>query len=65
MMVFQERRRLKERFPSLALAATDERECQMMLSSYQGLLLSKHLCEGNCPMGEVCPTGICRSPSKT
>ncbi|XP_024081543.1 dual specificity protein phosphatase 22 isoform X2 [Cimex lectularius] len=63
--LYEERRRIKERFPSLALVAKDEAECQILLNSYEGLLLSKHLCEGNCPMGEVCPTGLCRSPSKT
>ncbi|KAK9502206.1 hypothetical protein O3M35_011020 [Rhynocoris fuscipes] len=63
--LMDERRRLKERFPSLALSATDEAECQILLNSYEGLLLSKNICEGNCAMGEVCPTGLCRSPSKT
>ncbi|XP_066906543.1 dual specificity protein phosphatase 22 isoform X3 [Halyomorpha halys] len=61
----EERRRLKERFPSLALAASDEAECQLILNSYDSLLLSKKFCEGNCPMGQVCPSGLCRSPSKT
>lgn len=60
----QERRRLKERFPSLALVASDEEQCQILLNSYQGLLLNKDLCEGKCALGEVCPTGLCRSPSK-
>uniref|UniRef100_A0A0A9YY25 Dual specificity protein phosphatase 15 n=2 Tax=Lygus hesperus TaxID=30085 RepID=A0A0A9YY25_LYGHE len=63
--LYDERRRLKERFPSLALSATDEAECHLILQSYEGLLLSRNLCEGNCAMGEVCPTGLCRSPSKT
>ncbi|XP_073998013.1 dual specificity protein phosphatase 22 isoform X2 [Rhodnius prolixus] len=63
--LYEERRRLKERFPSLALSATDEAECQILLNSYEGLLLSRNICEGNCAMGEVCPTGLCRSPSKT
>ncbi|XP_054286939.1 dual specificity protein phosphatase 22-like [Macrosteles quadrilineatus] len=60
----EERRRLKERFPSRALAERDEKECRILLNSYQGLLLSKDLCEGKCAFGEVCPTGLCRSPSK-
>lgn len=59
MHFLQERRRLKERFPSIALAKQDERHCQQMLKSYQKLVIAKHLCEGNCPKGEVCPTGIC------
>ncbi|XP_075224600.1 dual specificity protein phosphatase 22 [Lycorma delicatula] len=62
--LLEERRRLKERFPSLALVASDEEQCKIMLTSYQGLLLSKEVCEGKCAMGEVCPTGLCRSPSK-
>lgn len=62
--MLQERRRLKERYPSLALQATDEELCRQLLLSYQGLLLSKDLCEGRCPMGQPCPTGLCRSPSK-
>ncbi|XP_022190435.1 dual specificity protein phosphatase 15 isoform X2 [Nilaparvata lugens] len=62
--LMEERRRLKERFPSLALLANDEEQCQVLLSSYQGLLLSKDICEGKCAMGEVCPAGLCRSPSK-
>ncbi|XP_034240194.1 dual specificity protein phosphatase 15-like [Thrips palmi] len=60
----EERRRLKERYPSLALQATDEELCRQLLLSYQGLLLSKDLCEGRCPLGQPCPTGLCRSPSK-
>lgn len=60
--LMEERKRLKGRFPSLALAAMDEEQCQLLLIAYQGLLTSKHICEGNCSMGEVCPTGMCRSP---
>ncbi|XP_026272595.1 dual specificity protein phosphatase 15-like isoform X1 [Frankliniella occidentalis] len=60
----EERRRLKERYPSLALQSSDEELCRQLLLSYQGLLMSKDLCEGRCPMGQPCPTGLCRSPSK-
>ncbi|KAJ8897016.1 hypothetical protein PR048_002362 [Dryococelus australis] len=60
-----ERRRLKERFPSLALAEDDEEQCRQMLHCYQSLILSKDLCEGNCALGETCPTGLCRNPSKS
>lgn len=58
-----ERRRLKERYPSLALIDLDEEQCRVSLLSYQSLLLSKDICEGNCAIGETCPTGMCRSPS--
>ncbi|KAI5696784.1 hypothetical protein M8J76_006413 [Diaphorina citri] len=56
-----ERRRLRERFPSRALASMDEEQCQLLLIAYQGLLSGKHICEGNCAMGEICPTGMCRA----
>lgn len=60
----EERRRLKERFPSLALVAPDEEACRCMLRSYQSLVLSRDLCEGDCAMGQPCPTGMCRANSK-
>lgn len=60
----EERRRLKERYPSLALIEIDQEQCRISLMSYENLLLSKDICEGNCGMGETCPTGMCtRSPS--
>ncbi|XP_049858767.1 dual specificity protein phosphatase 12-like [Schistocerca gregaria] len=60
----EERRRLKERFPSLALVAQDEQQCRAMLRSYQSLVLSRDICEGDCPRGTVCPTGLCNTPTK-
>ncbi|XP_063235871.1 dual specificity protein phosphatase 22-B [Bacillus rossius redtenbacheri] len=60
----EERKRLRERFPSLALSGDDEDTCRQMLHCYQSLILSKDLCEGNCALGETCPTGLCRNPSK-
>ncbi|KDR17551.1 hypothetical protein L798_08461, partial [Zootermopsis nevadensis] len=60
----EERRRLKERYPSLALVSQDEEQCRLMLSSYQSLILSRDLCEGDCAMGQTCPTGMCRGPNK-
>lgn len=60
----EERRRLKERYPSLALSTQDEDQCREMLSSYQSLIMTRELCEGDCAMGQTCPTGMCRSPSK-
>lgn len=59
----EERRRLKERFPSLALVRQDEEQCAIMLDSYEKLLSSRNICEGHCPMGQTCPTGLCRAPS--
>ncbi|XP_077300443.1 dual specificity protein phosphatase 22-B [Arctopsyche grandis] len=61
--LLEERRRLKERYPSLALAGSDERECQTSLTSYQAMLTSRDICEGRCTMGQTCPTGVCRNNS--
>ncbi|CAH2039486.1 unnamed protein product, partial [Iphiclides podalirius] len=60
----EERRRLKERYPSLALADRDLAECRVMLDSYQVMLRQKTICEGKCAMGRQCPTGVCRTGSK-
>ncbi|CAG4947151.1 unnamed protein product [Parnassius apollo] len=60
----EERRRLKERYPSLALADSDLAECRVMLDSYQDMLKQKTICEGKCAMGRQCPTGVCRTGSK-
>ncbi|XP_059469013.1 dual specificity protein phosphatase 15-like [Neocloeon triangulifer] len=59
-----ERRRLQERFPSLALAPSDKAQCQRMLLNYQSMIISRDLCEGRCSLGQVCPTGTCRVASK-
>ncbi|XP_015517842.1 dual specificity protein phosphatase 15 [Neodiprion pinetum] len=60
----EERRRLKERYPSLALAASDAEICRAALCNYESLALAKEVCEGKCAMGRTCPTGLCRQPSK-
>ncbi|XP_013190843.2 dual specificity protein phosphatase 22 [Amyelois transitella] len=60
----EERRRLKERYPSLALADRDLSECKVMLDSYQTMLSERTICEGKCTMGRQCPTGVCRTGSK-
>ncbi|GAB0094006.1 uncharacterized protein DMENIID0001_092060 [Sergentomyia squamirostris] len=57
----EERKRLKERFPSLALEPLDRQQCHDALSNYEELLLNKDICEGHCVRGEVCPTGLCNS----
>ncbi|CAH1366993.1 unnamed protein product [Tenebrio molitor] len=60
----KERRRLKERYPSLALVTTDREQCALMLNNYEELLQSRLICEGRCVLGEECPTGICRSKNQ-
>lgn len=55
----EERRRLRERFPSSALEQLDRLKCGMALDNYQELLQNKDICEGNCSRGEKCPTGGC------
>lgn len=62
--LMQERRRLKERFPSLALAQADAEVCRTTLKNYETMALAREVCEGKCAMGRPCPTGLCRQPSK-
>uniref|UniRef100_A0A182MH32 Dual specificity protein phosphatase 22 n=1 Tax=Anopheles culicifacies TaxID=139723 RepID=A0A182MH32_9DIPT len=62
--LIEERRRLKERFPSLALESTDKEQCYLALDYYEELLESKGVCEGHCKFGKDCPTGICRTDSR-
>ncbi|XP_055619153.1 tyrosine-protein phosphatase vhp-1 isoform X2 [Toxorhynchites rutilus septentrionalis] len=60
-----ERKRLKERFPSLALEENDREQCYLALDHYETLLENKGVCEGQCKFGKDCPTGICRSDSRS
>lgn len=60
----QERRRLRERFPSLALTVNDAEACRANLSNYETLANAREVCEGKCAMGRPCPTGLCRQRSK-
>lgn len=53
----EERRRLRERFPSIALEQLDRAKCMSALDNYEELLQNKDICEGNCVRGEKCPTG--------
>uniref|UniRef100_A0A182NPG0 Dual specificity protein phosphatase 22 n=1 Tax=Anopheles dirus TaxID=7168 RepID=A0A182NPG0_9DIPT len=62
--LLEERRRLKERFPSLALESTDKEQCYLALDYFEELLESKGVCEGHCKFGKDCPTGICRTDSR-
>lgn len=57
----QERRRLKERFPTLVMEISDKDECTSALNSYKQLLMNKDICEGNCVRGQSCPTGAMRN----
>lgn len=52
-----ERRRLKERYPNLALHSIDLNECNLALHNYEKLLSTRDICEGRCRRGESCPTG--------
>ncbi|XP_045464758.1 dual specificity protein phosphatase 22 isoform X1 [Harmonia axyridis] len=61
LRIGEERRRLKERYPSLALVKADREQCMLMLENYEELLQSRSICEGRCALGEECPTGLCRS----
>uniref|UniRef100_A0A1A9WQ28 Dual specificity protein phosphatase 15 n=1 Tax=Glossina brevipalpis TaxID=37001 RepID=A0A1A9WQ28_9MUSC len=61
----EERRRLRERFPSTALEQLDRAKCMIALDNYEELLQNKNICEGNCAKGEKCPTGVCNmDPTK-
>nr|XP_017036610.1 dual specificity protein phosphatase 22 isoform X5 [Drosophila kikkawai] len=53
----EERRRLRERFPSSALEQLDRTKVATALDNYQELLQNRDICEGNCSRGEKCPTG--------
>lgn len=53
----EERKRLRERFPSTALEQLDRAKCLSALDNYEELLQNKDICEGNCVRGEKCPTG--------
>uniref|UniRef100_A0A0A1XAU0 Dual specificity protein phosphatase 15 n=1 Tax=Zeugodacus cucurbitae TaxID=28588 RepID=A0A0A1XAU0_ZEUCU len=55
--LMEERRRLRERFPSTALEHLDRSKCSAALDNYQELLQNRDICEGNCTRGEKCPTG--------
>ena len=60
----EERRRLRERYPSLAMSAQDAETCRLTLINYEGLALAREVCEGKCALGRTCPTGLCRQTSK-
>lgn len=57
LLELQERKRLKERYPTLAMELLDKDECALALNCYEQLLSNKDICEGNCARGQSCPTG--------
>lgn len=54
--LLDERKRLKERFPSLALESNDREQCFVALDNYEILLENKGVCEGQCKFAKDCPT---------
>jgi len=58
VLILQERKRLKERYPSNLLSINDREQCSVALNCYAELLSNRDICEGRCPKGENCPTGL-------
>ncbi|KAA0192442.1 hypothetical protein HAZT_HAZT007908 [Hyalella azteca] len=55
-----ERRRLKEKYPAyVSMMEEDERVAQEFLASYNLSLSLGQTCDGECPVGSVCPRGLC------
>lgn len=57
--VDEERRRMKERFPSLALYDTDQTYIYRALEHFDTMIATRDLCHFNCKRNENCPTGMC------
>lgn len=55
--VVEERRRMKERFPSLAIHQIDSDYINRALVRFDAMISSRDLCEGLCKRNENCPTG--------
>lgn len=55
--VVEERRRMKERFPSLAIHQIDSDYINRALIRFDAMITSRDLCEGLCKRNENCPTG--------
>lgn len=55
--LIDERKRMKERYPSLALQLSDLTYCNASLDNYNLLITNKDICDGTCKRGENCPTG--------
>ena len=57
--VDEERRRMKERFPSLALYESDQVYIYRALEHFETMIAARDLCHFNCKRNENCPTGTC------
>lgn len=57
--VDEERRRMKERFPSLAIHEHDQDYIYRALEHFETMIASRDLCHYNCKRNENCPTGTC------
>lgn len=55
----EERRRMKERFPSLAVFDSDQEYIYRALEHFDTMIASRDLCHFNCKRNENCPTGTC------
>lgn len=55
----EERRRMKERFPSLALREHDQEYMYRALEHFDKMIIARDLCHFNCKRNENCPTGTC------
>lgn len=53
----EERKRMRERFPSRQLEIGDLQMCLIALQKYEHLLISHAICTANCGVGDRCPTG--------
>jgi atypical dual specificity phosphatase len=56
--LLEERRRMKERFPSLAVCDTDQEYMYRALEHFDTMIASRDLCHFNCKRNENCPTGM-------
>lgn len=55
--LMEERRRMKERFPSLAICDSDQEYMYRALEHFETMIASRDLCHFNCKRNENCPTG--------
>lgn len=55
--VEEERRRMKERYPSLAIRSSDIEYMYRAMEHFDTMIASRDLCHYNCKRNESCPTG--------
>lgn len=60
--LFQERRRLREKYPGETLVDEDEQMAKELVTSYYHYMSVGEMCDGNCHQGTVCPRGLCNQP---